>query len=845
MERPEHWEKIKHIVGEALELSPELRSTFLDAACAQNPELRAEVDSLLSAHGDAGELSLAPWSEQVLDAALVGQSIGPYRLLRKLGEGGMGQVWLAEQTAPVRRQVAVKLISGGMFNSVVLQRFQSERQSLAIMDHPSIAKVFDAGATPQGQPYFVMEFVEGLPITKYCDLKKLSIPDRLRLFVQVCDGIQHAHQKAIIHRDIKPANILVVEVDGKPTPRIIDFGLAKAVAAPDSGETLFTQAGAFLGTPGYTSPEQSDPSVQDIDTRADVYSLGVVLYELLTGDLPFDPQRLRKQSIDQVLRLLRDEDPPSPSTKVSSDRTTSSALAALRGTDSAQLATLLRGDLDWITMKALERDRERRYASPSEFAADLNRYLSNRPVLARPASAGYRLQKYIRRNRVAVSVAAGALVLLLAFTVTQAFQLRRITRERDRANRITAFMTSMFKVSDPSQARGNSITAREILDKSSKEIETGLAQDPLLQAQLMDLMGTVYQSLGLFPQSQPLLEKAVAIRLRLLGAENPDTLRSQGTLAWSLAYQSKPADAERMLRETLQTQRRVLGTENADTAATMNHLAGAILFQGHFPESDKLNRETLDIRRRILGPEHELTLQSMFNLSLELQESGQYAEAEKWQLEALEIQRRVLGPYHPSTLASMRSLAAIYDDEGHFPQAEKLFRETLELDRKYWGPEHPETLRCMHRLALVIFEQGRYKEAEPQIRELLAVKRRVLGPQSADIVGTIEMLALCLAHEGRIVDAEPLFREALQTTTRLGVEKDYAEANFDYASGLVVAGRRDEAFPYLRKAVELHWRETEDMANDDELKPLRGDPRFEALVASVKQSAANSASATH
>jgi eukaryotic-like serine/threonine-protein kinase len=502
------------------------------------------------------------------------KSIGTYRLLQRLGEGGMGQVWLAEQTAPVRRQVALKLLKVGMYDDGVLKRFQAERQTLAIMDHPSIAKVFDAGSTPDGQPYFVMEYVSGVPITEYCDQRRLGIRERLELFIKVCEGVQHAHLKAMIHRDLKPANILVAEVDGKPVPRIIDFGLAKAATPQMAGAAMLTQVGSFVGTPGYMSPEQADSSVQDVDTRADVYSLGVVLYVLLTGSTPFDARKWLKKPLHEVLRQLREDEPPRPSTKIGMEKESSKVSAEMRGVQPRQLVNSLHGDLDWIAMKALEKDRARRYGMPSDLAADITRYLKHQPVVARPASTRYRLQKYVRRHRIAVAALAGLVMLLAAFVVMQGVQLRRTTLERDRADRereramrITDFMTGMFKVSNPSEARGNSITAREILDKASKDIETGLAKDPETQAQMMQVMGDVYDNLGLYPRAQVLQQQSLEIRQRVLGPENPDTL------------------------------------------ASMSHLANALCHNGHYAEAEKLNREALDIERRVLGREHPNTLE--------------------------------------------------------------------------------------------------------------------------------------------------------------------------------------------------------------------------------------------
>jgi len=491
----------------------------------------------------------------------------------------MGQVWLAEQTAPLRRQVALKLIRVGMYDESVLQRFESERQSLATMNHPSIAKVFDAGTTPDGQPYFAMEYVPGLPITQYCDGKRLKISERLQLFVQVCEGVQHAHQKAIMHRDLKPANILVEEVDGKATPRIIDFGLAKAVTPATPGEGLLTQVGAFVGTPGYMSPEQVTPDLYDIDTRTDVYSLGVVLYELLTGFLPFDTKRNDQRFADKF-RQLREEDPPPPSTKVRADRESSTSRAEERSTDPKQLVSLLRGDLDWITMKVLERDRARRYGTPSDLAADISRYLHHEPISARPASSAYKLRKYVRRHRFGAAVGAALALLLAGFGVMQGLQLRRITRERDRANRITDFMVGMFKVPDPSEARGSKITAREILDKASNDIEAGLANDVEVQSQFMQVMAQTYVNLGLFARAHGLADRALENRRRGLGPTNRKTLESMTQLGWILDREGHDLEAEKLIRETLDLQRRVLGPEDPLTLETTDNLGIILEKQG-------------------------------------------------------------------------------------------------------------------------------------------------------------------------------------------------------------------------------------------------------------------------
>jgi serine/threonine protein kinase len=831
---PERWQQIRDVLEEAQELEPAQRSAFLDRACLSDRSMRQELEVLLASSDDTNSTFLrsAPALDGLianLDGILsggglqVGQCFAErFQLVHKLGEGGMGQVWLAEQTSPVRRQIALKLIKAGMYDEALAQRFQSERQSLAIMDHPAIAKVFDAGATTQGQPYFVMEYVPGLPITEYCDRKKLKIPDRLELFVQVCEGVQHAHQKAVIHRDLKPANILVVEVDGKPVPRIIDFGLAKATTPQVAGESIFTQLGQFVGTPGYMSPEQADPNPQDIDTRTDVYSLGVVLYMLLAGSQPFETKQGQKQPLDELLRKLREEEPPHPSTKVGADRDSSATTAEARGTEPKQLVSLLRGDLDWITMKALEKDRARRYGAPSELAADIRRYLNHEPVGARPASASYRLRKYTRRHRVAVLVAAGLVLLLAAFSVLQTLQLRRITRERDRATRerdratrerdratrITDFMTGMFKVSDPSEARGNTVTAREILDKASNDMQKGLAKDPEVQSQMMLVMANTYMNLGLYPRAHDLAKRALDARMSLLGPDDPKTLGSMAQLGWILNREGKYVEAEKIERQALDGERRILGPEDPLTLETTANLAFIVQGPGDFGQGEKLAREVIEVGTRRLGPESAPVLQSMRYLGAALWNQGRYAEAEREYRQLLDADRRIFGSDYPETLKAMSNLALAIQSQGRLAEGEQMYREVLATEQRVLGPDHPFTVLTMYNLAGVLISKGRYAEAEKLCRQVLTIQLRVLGPENPFTLLSKSNLADVLFEEGHVQEAEKLEREALATMVRVtGPEHPSTlVCQSSLARILVAEGRYVEAEKLAREAFEAELR---------------------------------------
>jgi serine/threonine protein kinase len=467
--------------------------------------------------------------------------IGPYRLLQLVGEGGMGEVWLAEQVEPIRRKVAIKVIKVGMDTKQVVARFESERQALALMDHAAIAKIFDGGSTLEGRPYFVMEYVAGVSITDHCDEHKLSTPQRLELFAEVCAGVQHAHQKAIIHRDLKPSNVLVSLVDGKAQPKIIDFGIAKATGYRLTEKTLFTELGAVIGTPEYMSPEQADLTNQDIDTRTDVYSLGVILYQLLTGELPFASKDLRASSYAELRRKLKDQEPPKPSTRLKTLGDGLTDTAKNRNTDSVSLQRQLKGDLDAIVMKALEKERARRYGSPAELAADIRRHLGHEPVLARPSSQGYRLQTYVRRHRLGVAVTTGLVLVLVGFAVAMALQLKRIAAERDRAN---AWVEHAKEFAGKPQ-HDHSMMRGTLAPADAKTLDA-------LLWKARELLNH-----GDFVAAEQLLRDTLVLAHRMVNSESFMTLWARNLLAEALMEQRRLDEAEALLRETQPIAQRV------------------------------------------------------------------------------------------------------------------------------------------------------------------------------------------------------------------------------------------------------------------------------------------------
>ena len=746
-----------------------------------------------------------------------GAVIGRYHLLQKIGEGGMGEVWLAEQKEPVRRRVALKLIKAGMDTREVVARFESERQALALMDHPAIAKVLDAGSTPQGAPYFVMEYVAGVPITTYCDNHRLSTRDRLELFMHVCEGVQHAHQKAIIHRDLKPSNILVTEVDGHPAPKIIDFGVAKALTQKLTADTMFTRVGAMIGTPEYMSPEQALSSGEDIDTRTDVYSLGIILYELLAGVHPID---LRKVAFEEFLRRLREDDPPKLSTKFrAQDPATSTDLARKRHTEPPALVKQMRGELDSIALKALEKDRARRYGSPSDFALDIARYLNNEPVLAVPPSLAYRTRKFARRYRVALITACAFALVLIAAAVISIRQSIRASREAASAQAVNDFLqndvlaqASAANQFGPSAKPDPDLKVRTALDRAAQRITGKFDRQPEVEASIRDTMGQTYIDLGLYPEARKQLERAMELRRRLLGAENPKTLQTMSRLGRTAELQGKYAEAETLLGRALEIERRVLGPEHPDTLTSMSNLAMVYSDEGKYAQAEALDSQTLDIRRRVLGPEHPYTLKSMNNLAMVYSDEGKYAQAEALDSQALEIRRRVLGPEHRYTLTSMNSLAVDYYSQGKYAQAEALYSQTLEIDRRVLGPEHPDTLSSMGNLAEVYGAQGKYTQAEALFSQTLKTWSRVLGPDHPSTLITLSDFTSMYQHQGKYALAETYAAQALAGRRHaLGPEHpDTMASAADLALAYLSQGKFAESEPLAREAMEFNRKKQPD-----------------------------------
>ncbi len=726
--------------------------------------------------------------------------VGPYRILQVLGEGGMGVVYEAEQTAPVKRRVALKVMKVGMDTKEVVARFEAERQALAVMEHTNIAKVLDAGAWETGRPYFVMEHVRGIPLTDYCDQHKSSTRERLGLFVHICDAVQHAHQKGVIHRDLKPSNVLVSDQAGSAVPKIIDFGIAKATGQRLTDQTLVTEYGQAMGTPAYMSPEQAERTGLDVDTRTDIYSLGVMLYELLVGNLPIDPSDVGIPAFIAQLVMGKTE-PQTPSARLSGLGGGRATVAQFRQTDPVTLRRELKGDLDWIVMKAMEPDRNRRYQTANALAFELKRYLNDEPVLARPPSMGYRLGKFVRRNKamvVSAIVVAVALVMGVILATTGMVRATRAERAAEReaetARQVSDFLVGLFEVSDPSEALGNSITAREILDRGADEVTEELADQPLVQARMMATIGNVYRSIGLYDQAADLLQRSLGIRERELGPDHLNVGEGLHSLGVVYGQLGRFAESEPLLLRAIAIKERALGPDVIEVAGSVGTLGGDYIEQGRYDEAEPLLLRALAIREQVLGTEHEDVALSLSNLGALYWRKGELVTAEPYLRRALAIREEVLGPDHPDLAEGFNNMGVLYWSQGEYEEAEQQYDRARVIWEKTLGPDHPYVAAILNNLGETYWVQSDYEKAEEYFLRSLSIKERVM-PGHPSVAVTLNALANVYRDEGRYAEAEPMYRRAL--TIREGVlesqDPSIRETLSDLAKMLRQASRNSEA----------------------------------------------------
>jgi non-specific serine/threonine protein kinase/serine/threonine-protein kinase len=865
--------RAKEVFLAACELPIDQRDSYLDEACAGDDDLRHEVDALLEIDcttPDPSEDRRPP------------ERIGNFRLLQKLGEGGMGEVWEAEQERPVRRRVAFKLIKWGMDTKEVLARFESERQALALMNHPNIAKAYEAGATDEGRPFFAMEYVRGVPVTEYCDAQRLNTQERLALFMDVCEGVQHAHQKGIIHRDIKPSNILVAVEDGRPTPKIIDFGVAKATSQRLTERTLFTELGQWIGTPEYMSPEQAELTGLDVDTRSDVYSLGVVLYELLAGAQPFDSKELRTAGFDEMRRRIREEEPQKPSTRVSSLGDASKVAAERRRTDIHGLTRTLRGDLDWIVMKALEKDQTRRYGSPSDLAADVGRHLRDEPVEASPPSNAYRMRKFISRNRLGVTAGAALIVLLVAGVIGTTIGLLKARREADAVRRSADVLEGMFEIMDPARPMGRALTTRQLLDLGAERVNSELEDKPLLQARLLATLGEAYLNLGHFEEALPLVERSLSIRIREFGGDDLEVAATLNTLGWVQYWLGDFRSSRESFDRSLEIREGTTSRVDSAVAESLSDLAFLEWRSGRFEVAEALFERALEIIDRAGGPDGTEVADVLYQRSLLLNTLGRYAEARDGLNRALEIRRQVLGEdhidvgwiYHGLGLAnaglgdlersralSERSLEIFEEQLGRnhwsvaFPvtrlataarlagdrdTALDLFERGLAIRRSTLTPNHPDQLYTLFPFGEFLLGIRDFDRAEELFKEALRISERALGPDHPETASSHGHLALLAWSRGNYDSAFAGFENALTVYRQKMAPNHYIIAiNLLYlASSAARLGRTDTAVELLREIHGIRKLTLEGLEYFG-FEELRGHPDFEALVEEVRANPPN------
>jgi tetratricopeptide (TPR) repeat protein len=730
-----------------------------------------------------------------------GSIVGRYRIIRLIGEGGMGAVYEAEQERP-HRTIALKVIRPGLSTPELLRRFEQESEALGRLQHAGIAQIHEAGTADAGfgpQPYFAMEFIRGRSLREYIKERHLNTRDRLEVMAKVCEAVHHAHQRGLIHRDLKPGNILVDETG---QPKILDFGVAR-VTDSDTRATLHTYVGEIVGTLPYMSPEQVLADPLEIDRRSDVYALGVILYELLADRLPYTISR----KLHEAVQTIREEDPLPLSS----------------------ISPAYRGDIETIVAIALEKDKSRRYASAAALAADIQRYLNDEPVIARPPSVTYQVQKFARRHKALVTGVAAVFVVLVAGIIGTTWQAARATQERNLAvaekqradteaaiaKAVNEFLQNdlLAQASANMQARPNTkpdpdLKVRTALDRAAMRIASRFEQQPLVEASIRQTIGSTYRDLGVYPEAEQQIGRALDLRRRVLGKEHPSTLASMSGLGQVYLLEGKYAQAEPLLTNVRAYGRRVWGEAHPDTLLAMNDLAELYRLQGKYEQAEPLILEVLNAQRRSAGEEHPDTLETMNNLGVLYRLQAKYDQAEPLYTRILDVRRRTLGEEHPETLVTGNDLALLYRYQGRYAEAEALFLMVVEVMRRVLGEEHLETLISMGNLGIVYFSQRKYEQTEPLFTMVMEIKRRVLGVEHPETLTSLNNLAVLFVAQGRYTQAEALYNQVVNIQDRvLGEEHPNSLASMNGLAKLYQRrGKYAQGEALLTKALEIQRR---------------------------------------
>lgn len=852
----DNWVRVREILFQVLELSPANRQLALDEIYREDPAIRPEVESYIKAYDDAPSLlekaalrqSIFDEKTEILAPATL---IGVYRIVHEIGHGGMGTVYLAERAdGQFDKKVALKLIRPGQVGREIFQRFLKERQTLARLNHPNIAQLLDGGITGQGLPYYVMQYIEGQPLDTYCDRQRLDTNERLLLLQKICGAVQYLHQNLIVHRDLKPANILVTSA-GEPV--LLDFGIAKILATSEASSETQTQTGVWLLTPDFASPEQMRQ--QMISTASDIYSLGVLLYRLLTGVPPYRLQHLSPQEME---RVVCEVDPPRPSAVVTL-KTAEAAIKSVpsshiypdqiskyRQTTPEKLQRRLRGDLDFITLKALRKEPDQRYISVEQFSADIRHHLNGMPVIARQGTWSYRSQKFVRRHRVSLVVVFLFLTLVLGFSVNTFRQSVKIRQERDKAKQVSQLLIDFFKVSDPKIVRGDTITAREFLEQGAFRIEPELASQPEIQAEMQDVIGRVYQSLGLYDQAETFLKKALDKRIEQFGNQHPEvakSLISQGL--WFLEKGNYSA-AESLFQVGLDIQEDAFGANSVEVAECLSHLGGVQNLKSDQDQAEVSLVRALAIFKKQLGEENLQVADCYHKLGSVLHNRREADQAESFYHRALRIRRTILGDIHPQIASSLNQLSALEISRRNFTEAEKIQREVLEIQEKIYGEDHPEVARALTSIgnlvllydaksagqlferglkiiekrpgkfhpwystvlniyATIAWKQNDFQKCENLYRETVEIRNKITDVPPGHRFQSLNNLGWALYHQNKLGEAETVFKNALELKNKVGAIPEHYLASFfnGYGQVLTETGRLKTAETMLRNAIVI------------------------------------------